>query len=384
MNLSLYKLRKQIKRYKSGQGSLVAIVLASVIGTILISSATSWYLSMRKGVGNIEDKLEAQTIAQSEWERLSHMSLDELEAKREEFAEPYSAGTDSQYQISVKLGEKGTFYEGTCGDIGSDGYANCFKNTTITVYRDGDRMFTTRTLPLMTEDYNRGEFVGTIIPRMSDNFASEYEASRYLLCDGSTFDTTKYKKLYQVLGTNRLPDLQGVFLRGYGTQGNYTSGQLGQVQGDAMRKIHGDIPNVMIGDSLFGSYDWDMISFAGSPSLSASWNSHKITNRSYGTMVVKIPIHEYELRGSCNSGAEGACNCNYSLHDLNQGRVIGLEGNSYRNREFSDYGHAVVNRGLGNLAFVYRTVNIDSSKIVPTDKETRPANIAVKYYIRAK
>lgn len=364
MNLSLYKLRKQIKRGKSGQGSLVAIVLAGVVGTILVSSATSWYLSMRKGVGNIEDKLEAQTIAQSEWERLSHMSLDELEAKREEFAEPYSAGTDSQYQISVKLGEKGTFYEGTCGDIGSDGYANCFKNTTITVYRDGDRMFTTRTLPLMTEDYNRGEFVGTIIPRMSDNFASEYEASRYLLCDGSTFDTTKYKKLYQVLGTNRLPNLQGVFLRGYGTQGNYTSGQLGQVQGDAMRKIYGDIPTMQHGDGIIGKYTPGAFMVAGH---GYSWATN--TGGGYGYnmwWLLQFKNYRYSLSGSKDSG--------YSLQEH-------IETDDYQvipiTTRWSDG-----NPKYG--AHAYRTVTLDSSRVVPTDKETRPANIAVKYYIRAK
>ena len=150
---SIYKKKSD----KSGQGGLVAVVLAGLVGSILVSSATSWYLSMRNGIGNLEDKLEAQTIAQSEWERLSHMSLDELEAKRGELAEKYSAGSDSQYQISVNLGEKGTFNNGTCGGIGSDGYANCFKNTTITVYRDGNRMFTTRTLPLMAGDYTRKE-----------------------------------------------------------------------------------------------------------------------------------------------------------------------------------------------------------------------------------
>lgn len=175
MNLSLYKLRKQIKRDKSGQGSLVAIVLAGLVGSILVSSATSWYLSMRNNMGNLEDKLEAQTIAQSEWERLSHMSLDELEAKRGELAEKYSAGSDSQYQISVNLGEKGTFNNSTCGDIGSDGYANCFKDTTITVYRDGNRMFTTRTLPLMAGNYTRKEIddkFASLKKEVDDKFAS--------------------------------------------------------------------------------------------------------------------------------------------------------------------------------------------------------------------
>ena len=156
MNLSLYKLRKQLKRDKSGQGSLVAVALGGIVLSTLVASATSWYLTMRNNLGNTEDKLEAQTIAQSEWERLSHMSLDELEANRNALKTPYSAGTGSQFSISVNLGEKGTFNNGTCGNV-SGGYANCFKNTTITVYRDGNRMFTTRTLPLMAGDYTRKE-----------------------------------------------------------------------------------------------------------------------------------------------------------------------------------------------------------------------------------
>ncbi len=138
-------------------GSLIGVILGGVLLSTIVASGTSWYLSMRNNLGNTEDKLEAQTIAMSEWERLSHMSLDELEAKRGELAEKYSAGTGSQYEISVNLGEKGTFNGGTCGNVGSDGYANCFKNTTITVYRDGNRMFTTRTLPLMAGDYTRRE-----------------------------------------------------------------------------------------------------------------------------------------------------------------------------------------------------------------------------------
>ena len=82
--------------------------------------------------------------------------LDELEANRNNLKNPYSAGTGSQFSISVNLGEKGTFNNGTCGNI-SGGYANCFKNTTITVYQDGNRLFTTRTLPLMAGDYTKKE-----------------------------------------------------------------------------------------------------------------------------------------------------------------------------------------------------------------------------------
>lgn len=161
------------KTNKSGQGSLIAVVLGSVLLATIVASGTSWYLSMRNNLGDTEDKLEAQTIAQSEWERLSHMSLDELEANRETFKTPYSAGTGSQFSISVNLGEKGAFNNGSCGAVGSDGYANCFKNTTITVYRDGSRMFTTRTLPLMAGDYTRQE-IDSLLASIKSDYTSKF------------------------------------------------------------------------------------------------------------------------------------------------------------------------------------------------------------------
>ena len=38
MNLSLYKLRKKLNTDKSGQSSLVGVILASVIGTVIVGS----------------------------------------------------------------------------------------------------------------------------------------------------------------------------------------------------------------------------------------------------------------------------------------------------------------------------------------------------------
>ena len=152
---------------KSGQGTLTATLLGAVILSTIVASGTQWYLSMKNQVGDVESKLESMTIAQSEWERLSHMSLDELEANRNVLKNPYSAGTDSQFSVSVNLGQKGTFNNGTCGAV-SGGYANCFKDTTITVYRDGNRMFTTRTLPLMAGDYTRKEMDDKLVALKND------------------------------------------------------------------------------------------------------------------------------------------------------------------------------------------------------------------------
>ncbi|WP_275040379.1 phage tail protein [Anaerovibrio lipolyticus] len=49
---------------------------------------------------------------------------------------------------------------------------------------------------------------------MTDVFTSEQEKGCYLYCDGSSFSTIAYPKLYAVLGTNVLPDLRSRFLEG--------------------------------------------------------------------------------------------------------------------------------------------------------------------------
>ena len=37
----------------------------------------------------------------------------------------------------------------------------------------------------------------------------------WLICDGSSFDTNKYSKLYELLGSNTLPDLRGRIIVGH-------------------------------------------------------------------------------------------------------------------------------------------------------------------------
>lgn len=152
MNLSLNKILSA----KKGQGSIVALVLAGTVGAVLIGSITTWYLTMHKNINGLDNHLEAMTIAMSEWERLQHMSLDELEANRENYKNPYDVG---DYKVSVNLGAKGYFSDGKCGaTIPSGKYANCFQDTTMTIYNSsGEREYTTRTLPLMAGLYTREE-----------------------------------------------------------------------------------------------------------------------------------------------------------------------------------------------------------------------------------
>lgn len=208
MNLSLYKLRKKLNTDKSGQGSLVAVILASVIGTIIISSTTQWFLSMNKTMDGTNDRLEAMTIAMSEWQRLEHMSLDELEVNRENYKTPYDVG--DKFKVGISLGEQGYFDKGKCNSLTGDyatENANCFKDTTMTVYdKDGKAMYTTRSLPLFSQssDVYSALPIGSIIW-----WYSEKIPENFLLCNGQS--TKNFPKLAAIIGDN-VPNIIGKFI----------------------------------------------------------------------------------------------------------------------------------------------------------------------------
>ena len=91
--------------------------------------------------------------------------------------------------------------------------------------------------------------VGTVIIWASNNTPTE--GGSWLECNGQ--DCSTYPKLVAVLGKSTVPDYRGVFLRGLGSQSFsqnngsiigvtstvYTSGNLGEIQGDATRIVTG-------------------------------------------------------------------------------------------------------------------------------------------------
>ncbi|MDR2192413.1 MAG: phage tail protein [Endomicrobium sp.] len=177
-----------------------------------------------------------------------------------------------------------------------------------------------------TDRANNGVPVGTVIA-----FAGNGAPSGYLPCDGKEVNQSEYPDLFAVIGSLygsagggkfRLPNFQGMFLRGAGSQTinvsnkgsdpnqnktniTVTANPLGQVQGDAIRNIVGT---------------------AGSAN-----NTYAYFSRSSGV---------FALEGGAN-------------HQTNGG------GGSSRNG-----------------------INFDASRIVPTSMENRPANYAVNYYIK--
>ena len=91
--------------------------------------------------------------------------------------------------------------------------------------------------------------VGTVITWPSNSWPSDRD--NWLECNGQSISSAVYPELVGVIGWN-VPNYQGVFLRGYGGQTSYHYGAvghwsagLGELQGDTIRNITGDIESVL-------------------------------------------------------------------------------------------------------------------------------------------
>lgn len=146
--------------------------------------------------------------------------------------------------------------------------------------------FDPTTIPISTQSSDSGVPVGTIVAWPSATLpagmnqaacvsaASDAEASEkgceWLICDGSTIKASAYPELSALVGKT-LPDYRGVFLRGHGSQthtklngtiiGNtsttHSSGALGELQGDALRKIEGRFGgDDSTGKNAIGVFTW--------------------------------------------------------------------------------------------------------------------------------
>ena len=89
------------------------------------------------------------------------------------------------------------------------------------------------------------------------------DMDNWLECNGQSISQSVYPELFAVVG-GQVPDLRGLFLRGYGSQSyaqnngssvgitttTHSSGALGQVQGDSTRNVAGTIgPSIDAGSS---------------------------------------------------------------------------------------------------------------------------------------
>lgn len=74
-------------------------------------------------------------------------------------------------------------------------------------------------LILLTATGGGGVLPKYVVGDIMQLYGTTAPSDKWLVCDGSTFDTTKYPDLYTLLGSNTVPDLTDCVLRGIGQNG---------------------------------------------------------------------------------------------------------------------------------------------------------------------
>lgn len=190
----------------------------------------------------------------------------------------------------------------------------------------------------------------------------------WLECNGQSIPA-EYKKLRELIG-DKVPDYQGVFLRGYGSRSfsqnngknadsstTYKSGELGSVQGDSMRKFLG----------MTGGFDYDMRTI--NAAIRAQNNQkYNIFEHSVDSSVKRSIISTDVTAGD-------------TLRNNGMGYVTySLSGSKDSGYWLSETYHSFPVR----YTHMQVIQNLDSTRVLPTDNEIRPINMAVKYFIKAR
>lgn len=114
------------------------------------------------------------------------------------------------------------------------------------------------------------------------------DMDNWLECNGQSVNPSVYPELSAVIG-HQVPDLRGLFLRGYGSQAHiqnngttvgvtstlHSSGQLGQVQGDASRNIVGSFGAKSRGMGYEASGVINSLGMGGGAHMTDGWGSER-------------------------------------------------------------------------------------------------------------
>lgn len=195
------------RKVRQGSGMLVVVavfcVLTSIVAVALARLSTGVFILMdvNKSLGT------AQKIAEGRAAMVRGVSYASLKALGK------TRVRNLAYTEEVVLGS----------ETGRDGFrqrpveVKVFDSTTYEL-RASMKLFKTKELDTVTDV---SECPVGALAYFSDVAAVlESRTSDWLSCNGAEFDVNRYPKLYQVLGTNKVPDLLNKFFRGYGSHDN--------------------------------------------------------------------------------------------------------------------------------------------------------------------
>lgn len=212
-----------------GSSLITVVVIASLIVSILGLSITQLMQAVFNGLNSSNIAIQAQQYAASKAELVRLYKYDELTDQQ------ITAVPDTDFQDEVLLSAETTTEE----DIKQ-------RTATINVYKSGDTR-PRASIKVLCSNVNKessGVPIGTIIAWASKTMPTD--GGIWLVCNGQS--TAAYPKLKAIVGNN-VPNYQGVFLRGYGSQTSthygtvtHSSAGLGELQGDAIRNVTGSFP----------------------------------------------------------------------------------------------------------------------------------------------
>lgn len=234
--------RKFIRSSYKGSAVLALVIVCGIFSSMMglasakVSSVTNSSLSLSK------TSAQALQYAETQAGIVRNTSYDDLSSK----AKTQIAGTHFYEEVTVSAE---TAYK---EDIKK-------KDCTVNVYNGSETIpRATLSITRLTKEENQasGVPVGAVITWASLN--DPKGNGTWLECNGQF--CTAYPELVKVLGSDRVPDYRGVFLRGlgsvasthYGTVQHQSNG-LGELQGDAIRNIYGSF---LVDDAVgLGGYD---------------------------------------------------------------------------------------------------------------------------------
>ena len=216
-----------------------------------------------------------------------------------------------------------------------------------------------------------------------------YGRGVWLECNGQSFKQAQFPQLYETLGTNRVPDYQGMFLRGYGSQSysqtngeisgisstTHSSGSIGSIQGDSSRQIYGYLGFLLSYDTFAGGYN--------------SFKYYASANKELGMVYLHdgstpfpayIPINQNEwYAGGHHNVFSSTATENNAGEAFKRYRyqISGDSESGYTLTETEEYPMLDAMTRVGTYA-------MNSKRVLPTSNEIRPVNVAVKFMIKAK
>ena len=219
-------------KYSSKGSALITVVaVAAIVMSMIALSTAKISQASLNSLNSSKTTLQAQQYAAAEATLLEAAAYENLtEHGREEID---NSGYDSEVTLSAE-----SIYE---DDIMQ-------RTATINIYYGNEALprYTLKKL-LLSAKAGSSLPIGTIMPWAS---TSNPDDGTWLECNGQS--CSAYPELVAVLGRATVPDYRGVFLRGYGSRTSshygtvtHQSGALGELQGDAIRNMTGNVATSM-------------------------------------------------------------------------------------------------------------------------------------------